>query len=160
MVQLLRYVSCLPLDDLLNSALPTEPLVVLTVFEELDQLLGGNEVVKHHYFSAAVVDKAITVFLELKYFTEMLDELQSGVGDKGRLSGCTSPVIFQLQTVPFLVLSGDLHQFGVVSGILVLFVGTSVDEVLGAELDQVLYLVSDYCGVLFHYVVDFSTAVL
>ena len=46
--QLRSDIGCLAFDNLLNPALLRELLVVLSMPENIDQLLGGNEVVKRN----------------------------------------------------------------------------------------------------------------
>ena len=156
--QILGDIRSLALHDLLDPALPCELLEVLPVLEDVDELLGGDQVVQDDDLLLVLLDNVVVMVPQIQQFVEVGDEIHGAVGGEAALG--VVPVAAELVAVALLVLLGDPDELLEVRALLVLLIVSCVDVVVVREAHEVVDLVLDDADVAAGDGVDLAATVL
>lgn len=114
-----------------NSALSSESLIILSILKDVDELFSSHQIIQYNYLSFIDGSKILLFLLVLK---KLLDAGNEWKGIKGRKYAFGAiPVWLHLIYISIFVLLGNLHEFDIVIGFLILLVICCIDVVIAFE---------------------------
>ncbi len=160
-VQLHRYVWSFTFNDLLYSALPSESIIIVPLTNQLDQLLGCDQIVQDNDLTLALVDEAFVLLSIPQQIVQMTDQfLCTPLFILSLIMSNYAPKIFELLAVSLLIFLGYFNEFWEVCWLFVVVIVGSVEEVDVCKSGQIFNFLFYYWWVFpcnrFHFLSTIS----